>query len=1072
MKILQRYFLILAAASCFSMTYAYAQQRNRISVIDTETGRPVSGATVKYLGREMTTDNGGMLRLPTPETPQVFIRVAAMGYTAKDTSIRFPPDGPAVIPLTPEARMLEEVVVSTGYQQLPKERATGSFSFIDNRTLIEQMGTDVMSRLEAVANSVQVDRSSLPSSDRLMVRGLNSISGPTEPLIVLDNFPYEGSLNNINPNDIESITILKDAAAASIWGARAGNGVIILTTKKGSAGQPLRIAFNSNVRISNQPDLFYVDKISSSDYIDVEKMLFDAGYYAGDINDRNRPALSPVVELLLQRESASPAEQATIDAEITHLRGNDVRNDFNKYVYRQAVDQQYHLGIRGGSDFMGWNISAGYDRNVDQLHAQYRRLNLRAQHTLKPAKGLAVNTAMYYTQSNTAGGVEGYGQVTSMNNGLFPYAELADEWGNPLPLTKTIRRGFIENEADPRLLDWRYYPLKDAASIDRSTVLSNILLNTGVKYALPFGLGLNVNYQYERQQTNGKNLNDSESFFARDLVNRYTQINAQNELVYIVPKGGILDLSHALLQSHNLRGQLDFNRDWERHGVSFIGGAEVRSVTNEGNSSRLYGYNSDILTYGNVNYSEAYPDYVSGRSSFIPDGRFITGTTNRYVAMYANAAYRFNERYLFSLSGRQDASNLFGLNINDKWNPLWSAGLSWDVSREEFYRIPWLPYLKLRWTYGKSGNVSPDMVAVTTIQYLRNPSPITQTPYSRFTNYANPELSWETIATLNAGIDFALKNNRITGSLEYYTKRGDNLYGPAPLDYTAGVGYTITRNVASMSGRGMDMELNTRNLKGRFNWQTHLNVSFNKEWVTDYYLPDRRASRFVGLTTPISGVVGNPVRSVYSYKWAGLDPETGEARGYLGSEISKDYRALTGNDVLLDDLIFHGSTLPKVFGSLGNTFSYKNLFLMARVTYKFGYFFRRETINYTSLFGNFDGHGDFMKRWQQPGDERSTDVPAMIYPAPSSAESFYPMAEPFVDRGDHIRLQYINLGYELTKTAVPEIPFNKMTFSLNFSNLGLLWKSTDAPVDPDFTNAQSTSAPTSFTWALGVRIDL
>lgn len=1051
---------------------AYAQQLNRIRIINGETDEPVPGATINYLGHEMTTDDVGILRLPALEKPEIFIRIVAMGYTAKDTTLRFPPNGLAIVALAPQARVLEEVMVSTGYQQLPKERATGSFSFIDNQTFNEQVGADVMSRLEAVANSVQVDRTSLPSSDRLMVRGLNSISGPTEPLIVLDNFPYEGNLENINPNDIENITILKDAAAASIWGARAGNGVIILTTKKGDAWQPLRIAFNSNVRISNQPDLFYVDKISSSDYIDVENMLFDAGYYAGDINDRNRPALSPVVELLLQREGASPAEQAAIDAEVSRLRGIDVRNDFNKYVYRQAVDQQYHLGIRGGSDFMGWNISAGYDRNVDQLHAQYRRLNLRAQHTLKPTKRLAVNTAIYYTQSVSRDGVEGYGRVTSMNNGLFPYAELADGAGNPLPLTKTIRRGFIENEADPRLLDWRYYPLKDAASIDRSTALSNILLNTGVNYALPFGLGIDVSYQYERQQTNGKNLSDSESFFARDMVNRYIQINAQNELVYIVPRGGILDLSHALLQSHNLRGQLDFNRDWGLHGVSFIAGSEVRSVTNDGNSNRLYGYNSDILTYGNVNYNEAYPDYVSGRSSFIPDGRFITNTTNRYVAMYANASYRFNERYLFSLSGRQDASNLFGLHINDKWNPLWSAGVGWDVSREDFYRIPWLPYLKFRWTYGKSGNVSPDMVAVTTIQYLRNPSPITQTPYSRFSNYANPELSWETIATMNAGIDFGSKNNRISGSVEYYTKRGDNLYGPAPLDYTAGVGYTITRNVARMSGRGMDAELNTWNLTGQFKWQTHLSLSFNKEWVTDYYLSDLRANRFVGLTNPISGVVGNPVRSVYSYKWAGLDPETGEARGYLGSGISKDYRALTGNDVLLDDLVFHGSTLPKVFGSLGNTFSCKNIFLTARVTYKFGYYFRRETVNYTSLFGNFDGHGDFVKRWQKLGDELVTDIPAMQYPVPARSESFYQMAEPFVDRGDHIRLQYVNVGYELTKAVVPTIPFNKMTFSLNVSNLGLLWKSTQAPIDPDFTNAQSTSAPTPLTWALSLQVDL
>ncbi|WP_257667473.1 SusC/RagA family TonB-linked outer membrane protein [Parapedobacter tibetensis] len=1071
MNSLQVYFSILIGFAGLSISHA--QQPQRIRVVDGQTNDPVAGATVKYVDHETMSDEQGTLLLAAlKQRDDVLFRITAVGYAAKDTLIRFPVAGPITVALTPQAHVLEEVVVSTGYQQLPKERATGSFSYIDNRAFNEQVGTDVMSRLEAVANSVQVDRTSRPSSERLMVRGLNTIAGPTEPLIVLDNFPYEGSLDNINPNDIQDITILKDAAAASIWGGRAGNGVIILTTKKGQTRQPLHVEFNSNIHVGSRPDLFYVQKVPSSDFIDVEMMLFDAGYYNGDIDDRNKPALSPVVELLIRCHGAPPGEQAAIDTEIARLRGMDVRNDFNKYVYRQAVDQQYYLGLRAGTDRMGWNISAGYDRNVDNLHARFRRLNLRVQHTMKPVKGLTLNTAMYYTQSGSQGGVEGYGQLASMNNGLFPYAEFADREGNPLPMTKTIRREFVENEADPRLLDWKYYPLEDARHINRTTSLSSILLNGGMNYSLPSGLGLNVNYQYERQQTTGRNLNGAQSFFARDLVNRYTQIDGQNGLVYIVPKGGVLDLSQGLLQSHNLRGQLDFNRDWGSHGISFIAGSEIRSVVNEGNGNRLYGYNSDILTHGNVNHNQAYPDYISGRTSFIPDGRSLSSTTNRYVAMYSNLSYNFRGRYLFSLSGRQDASNLFGLNINDKWNPLWSTGVSWDLSKEEFYGLDWLPYLKFRWTYGKSGNVNPEMVALTTIQYMPILSLITQTPYSRFNNYANPELRWETVATMNAGIDFRTKNNRINGSLEFYTKRGEDLYGPAPVDYTAGVGYTITRNVASIKARGVDVELNTLNLDAGFQWRSRANLSLNKEWVTDYHLSDLRANRFVGLTNPISGVEGKPVRSIYSYKWAGLDPETGEARGYHGTEISKNYRGLTGNDVLLDDLVYHGSTLPTVFGSLGNTLSYRDFFLTAGITYKFGYYFRRETINYTALFGNFNGHGDFMKRWKEPGDEVFTDVPAMQYPIPARSESFFQMAEPFMERGDHIRLQYINIGYELTKAVLPTMPFKKMVFSLNFANLGLLWKSTKAPVDPDFTNAQSTSAPTPLTWTVGLRVDL
>ncbi|SEN45755.1 TonB-dependent outer membrane receptor, SusC/RagA subfamily, signature region [bacterium A37T11] len=170
-----------------------------------------------------------------------------------------------------------EVLVNTGYQQLPKERATGSFAVVDNKLFNQQVSTDVLSRLEAVANGVVVDRS-YSSTPTLMVRGLSTIQGPREVLIVVDNFPYEGELKNLNPNDIQDITILKDAAAASIWGARAGNGVIVIRTKKGQFNQPNSISFNTNVTISNKPNLYKIKQVSSDAFVEYEKFLYERGY--------------------------------------------------------------------------------------------------------------------------------------------------------------------------------------------------------------------------------------------------------------------------------------------------------------------------------------------------------------------------------------------------------------------------------------------------------------------------------------------------------------------------------------------------------------------------------------------------------------------------------------------------------------------------------------------------------------------------------------------------------------------------------------------------------------------------
>ncbi|GAB3832880.1 hypothetical protein GCM10028895_51200 [Pontibacter rugosus] len=183
------------------------------------------------------------------------------------------------------------MVVSTGYQRIPQERATGSFAQVSEATLQEQVSTDILSRLEAVASGVSVDRSRL--TPELMVRGLSTINGPATPLIVVDNFPYEGDIGNLNPNDVESITVLKDAAAASIWGARAGNGVIVITTKKGRFNQPLTVGFNSSVSVSQEPDLSYLQQMKASDFIDVEQFLFEKGYYRGQLASSGRPVLSP-----------------------------------------------------------------------------------------------------------------------------------------------------------------------------------------------------------------------------------------------------------------------------------------------------------------------------------------------------------------------------------------------------------------------------------------------------------------------------------------------------------------------------------------------------------------------------------------------------------------------------------------------------------------------------------------------------------------------------------------------------------------------------------------------------------
>ncbi|KAA8475686.1 TonB-linked SusC/RagA family outer membrane protein [Arcticibacter tournemirensis] len=1040
-----------------------AQSQLTGRVLSTKDRSPLTGATIRVKNSKAGTSTGrdGSFSLTLPSSKADLI-ISYVGFEPLELSVTLPLKSPLEIFLRESAAGLQEVMVSTGYQSLPRERSTGSFSQVDNRRFNQQVSTDVISRLEAVAGGLSVGRT---NNSGLMVRGLSTIQGVKGPLIVLDNFPYEGNIDNINPNDVENITILKDAAAASIWGSRAGNGVIVITTKKGRLNQPLAIELNSNVTVSGKPDLSYLRPMSSSDFIDVERMLYEKGYYNDKFASARKPAVSPVVELLDQADKTITQEEA--DALIDEWRKLDVRDDYDRYLYRLTVNQQYSLSMHGGSDAMAWNLSGGYDRNISNLDAANNRLNLNFNQSLQLTSNLQLSSGIYYTKTENESGRPGYGEIYSVSSYLYPYARLADEGGNALAVPRGYRSSYTDTAGQGKLLNWQYYPLEDYKHSGTKSDLQDVLLNFGLNYRLLKGLNADLKYQYEQQQSSARRLYDENSYFARDLVNAFTQLSSTGALIHPVPPGGVLDLSESLLKSNSLRGQLNYNRSFGKHAVAALAGGELRSLRTTGNAERSYGYNPDLLTFGNVDYTRTYPSIVDGTESFIPNADSFDHLLNRFVSLYGNAAYTYDGKYTVSGSTRKDASNLFGVNTNDRWNPLWSAGLSWDVSRESFYRFPLLRYLKLRATYGFSGNVNNALAAVTTVQYFGT-NPYLFTPYTLFSNYANPELKWETSRMLNLGADFQLKDNRLSGSIEYYRKKGTDLFGRALIDYTSGIGSYITKNVASMKGKGLDIELNSINTTGALEWSTNLNFSSYSDEVTDFYVFSRQGSNFVGSSSRIAGIVGKPVYSVFSYRWGGLDPQTGDPQGYVNGELSKDYSALNGSGTTVDDLVYHGPSMPRFYGSLGNTFSYRNFSLTARLLYKFGYYFVRGSLSYSDLYSNGNGHADYALRWQKPGDEQVTDVPSQVYPAAANRDQFYAGSEVLVEKGDHIRLQYVSLSYDIKKQNVRSLPFRSLRLFMNVNNAGILWRANKQHLDPEYAAFRNTLPP-SLSFALGLR---
>lgn len=1031
-----------------------------------DTKRPLAGATLTIEESNViaTTDNEGRYTLIIPPSGAT-VAISFVGYQTRVFKIASNGYMPLRITLERVEKEMEQVtVVSTGYQSLPKERATGSFTKVNKAMLSQQTGPFILDRLRSVVSGMLFENKQ--DGPGYMIRGLSTIQGPKNPLIIVDNFPYEGNINNINPNDVEDITILKDAAAASIWGARAGNGVIVITTKKGQFNQPARLTFNSNLIVAQKPDLLSLPQISSEDYIDMEKFLFGKGYYDALLNNPNYPAVTPAVEILNSQRNGAITE-AEANAQLQQLKAVDTRKEYDKYIYQQAIYQQYALNITGGSSTLGYLISGGYDRNISELDAKYSRLSLRTENTYKPTRNLQINAGITFTSTNTKNGKSAY-QDLLVAGRKVPYISLADAQGNALSVAQQFREGYTDTAGGGYLLNWKYYPLDDYKYLNRRTTNQSLIGRLSLQYEIIKGLTIDLKYQYERQQSITKNIQGLKSYATRDIINRFTQVNWDEGTVKnIVPPGSILDYYFDAVVANNTRGQINFFRTGHKHTLSAIAGGEIRQINKTGNANTVYGYNDNILTTANVDFVNWYPSYSGGYYSNIPNGLSLDDQLNRFVSVYGNAAYTYNERYTISGSARRDASNLFGLKTNEKWTPLWSVGAGWNISKEAFYPVKWLPYLKLRVSYGYSGNVDQSKSAVTTLRYTET-ADYTNLQQAGIYQFANPLLRWEKVGCFNIGLDFNTKSQLLTGSIEFYKKRAIDLFGSTLIDYTAGLATEVLiKNVANMAGKGIDITLQTKEIGRIFKWNGLLLLNYNTNKTTRYYRSGNRASIFVSNGNRISPLEGKPLYAVVSYAWGGLDPTDGSPQGYLSKELSKDYNSLTGTGTKPEELIYSGTALPKYFGSFINTFSWKGLSVNVNISYKLGYYFRAQSIDYSGLIFSGAGHPDYANRWQNPGDEQHTTIPSFIYPAPANRDAFYLNSVATAERADHIRLQYINCSYSFPWLHKKIRILQSAQLYFNAANLGILWRANNKGIDPEY----QSSIPSPKTFTIGFKLE-
>jgi TonB-linked SusC/RagA family outer membrane protein len=1044
-------FIVLAAL-CLNFR-AKAQPGTLLTgrVTDTLTNKPLHGATIKIKssGVSASTDKNGNFTIKTNDLNGI-IAISFVGYKTVNISFNETNQGPFRIALSGDKSTLKEVaVVSTGYETLNRERATGSFDLIDSALLNRSVSTNVLDRLNGVTGGLLFNQNlqAIPNASAISIRGTSSILANEQPLIVLDNFPYDGDPGNINPNDIQSVTVLKDAASASIWGVRAGNGVIVITTKKGKTNSPPVINFNSNLTISAKPDLFYTPQLTSAEFIGVEKFLFNQGHFY-NLSD-GYSYLTPVVDLLYQNQNGQITAQQ-LNNQLNAFMHDDVRSDMEKYLYRKPVNQQYALSIAGGGNANKYYISAGFDDNLQPLVTNsYDRVTINANNTYTLIKNRLEWTAgLMFTQSTAKANANNFIPST-------PYEMLKDQQGNNLAVVPSgggLRGSYIDTAGSGKLLNWQDIPLNDNYADQTTTVTDYRFSNQLTLKILP-GLQFSGQYLYEKGVTDIDIDYPANSYYVRNLVNTYSQIDpVSGQVTQGVPDGDIVDKNNSSYTLNTGRLQLNYDKQFAfDHHVTALVGFEASSNSSFGDTYTFYGYNPSTASNANqsINFADYYQQYYGYNNGQIPTGLSSDGTIDRNRSYFANASYTYKKRYIISGSARRDESNIFGVSTNQKGVPLWSAGLKWQINDEPFYKLDFLPLLAFRATYGYNGNTDKSTTAYLTALYAGGVNSF-NAPFIDITNPPNPALRWEKVGVTNLGLDFGLKNNIVCGSLEYYVKNATDLIANSPLAPQTG-NVLFRGNAADMRDNGVDIQLNVKILRSALNWNTMVFFNFVTNKVTHYEVSEGTNQDIIN-GNYLNPLVGYPLYSIFSYPNARLDPK-GNPQGYLNGQLSENYSQIE-NSTDPAQLKYNGSATPRYFGSLINNFGYKQFALSVGIGYKLDYYFRRTSLNYTLLY-SYPGVGsdfqqaDFANRWQKPGDENHTYVPSMIYPANPARDEFYNSSSVLVDRADNVRLQDIKLSYSLNKSAFPGLPFKTVQFYAYANNLAILWRANHDGLDPD-----------------------
>lgn len=962
--------------------------------------------------------------------------------------------------------LLEQVDIETGYQSIPKERATGAFVRLSEKELQRRISTNLIDKLEGAVSGLNLDPR-LNGKSSLILRGYSSIQSDRTPLVILDGAPYEGDISSLDPNLIESISFLKDGAASSIWGARAGNGVIVITTKVNNRAAGTTVQLTTNWTYGENPRQYYEHRfIKTSDFIDFERYLFEGGYFNRFKTNRGYAIFSPVVRLLLDEENGLLTADE-VDAEIRRLSSIDVSSEFDQLLYQNSFEQHHTLQLSDVNDRARHFISGSWIGNKSFVQENSsQRISVFGGSTFCIGSRLKLSPQFHYSRRDVTN--NGYTHNNINVGGIYPYAQLIDDAGQALPVYNDYNPSFLEDQKGSGRLDWYYRPLEERMLNDKTTKHQELMFSVNGEVNLGRGFDLLMFYNFQDISDLSSFLYDKESYFVRNLRNRYAYAE-NNDFVFPIADGSIWDRGDGRILSHLGRTQLNFTKHWTFSHINFLAGMEIKQTGSSGMNRRTYGYNPETLTYQNPDFATRFLIHPLNSRSTIPSGISFSEKIDRFVSYYFNGSYQYLNRYILSASVRRDASNLFGVNTNQRAVPLWSSGLAWRISEEDMWmKDGFISSLKLRGTLGFSGNVNKSLTRYSTSRY--GSTLLTGLPSAQIMTPPNEDLRWEKVRMVNIGADFNFRNNILSGSIDYYTKKSTDLIGESALDPTTGffVGNRMSfiGNNAELKSQGIDLSINARISLGGVKWHPSVLLNYNRDEVIKYSGTNTLALFSSSFSAPLAG---KPLNAVFSFPWAGLDPQDGSPRFWYKGEISSDYATIQASTGF-EDLTFHGTSMPVYNGSLLNRFEFRRFELSFALLYGFGHYMRRPSISYGDLASSWRGHSDYAHRWQKRGDENHTDVPALPEVANISRWGLlYTNSTPLVDRADYIMLKDVRISMNLDQLAGQ---LGRIIRTANLyvmvNNVGQLWVANKAKLDP-LTYEGAHGRPRL--WALGLNIN-